>query len=656
MVQILKPWTGIGLKIVERAGDKLQDLLHKSDPWDDQDCLRKDCPTCRTSMNDEKSPYKNCKKRSVTYETWCITCLNKHEKENKNMLDNESELGLENLFNEKQSESVNRKRKNVKNNGVEGKRFSYIGESSRSVYERGIEHEKNLIFSRTKSHMLKHCLMHHPNIDPNIVKFGMRVISSHKTAFERQIKEAVMINRMSGPYLMNSKSEFSRCTIPRIVLKMGNSEPEVDPDIVREKEIIDKIKTLYPENVKKRNARKSEAVKTTITKPGRKKMRLDLAIDGVEGNQVNTLNTLPIADDTSSQGCSKINLQLKPNPTCGQNYLERYGCMGPVNAELNTNLQNTSGKGSEIVETFEKIVTGEVENVAPNIVDNNVNTRVITLHSDRHSSAKKSDLRGGPDVLGQSDHISNDNTIRQDCELRVNSIMSEIDENKIDKKDENEFIDDENKINVVDNKIELEEMTSQIVPSQRSVLGDQRHLLLKTSRSESLEDKKTTVKSRIKEFESKNYTGLVKRTPIKVKRGKIGVKSPKLNVKTKSPAKKNSPLVKLKSNEMKVNKDEIEVNKDKIKKLIGNLNENVISNMTPSKLQKVQDDDFLKTNEVNNDNLENAFQRLMGAKGGTLQKTPVRVKVKRIERRKVTISEKKFMDLKTWASKKPENE
>ena len=28
----LKPWTGISLKVVERAGEKLEEILHKSDP------------------------------------------------------------------------------------------------------------------------------------------------------------------------------------------------------------------------------------------------------------------------------------------------------------------------------------------------------------------------------------------------------------------------------------------------------------------------------------------------------------------------------------------------------------------------------------------------------------------------------------------------
>ena len=55
LVNSLKPWTGIGLKIVERAGDKL-DILHKSNPWSDEDCERNSCPTCRTSCESDEYP------------------------------------------------------------------------------------------------------------------------------------------------------------------------------------------------------------------------------------------------------------------------------------------------------------------------------------------------------------------------------------------------------------------------------------------------------------------------------------------------------------------------------------------------------------------------------------------------------------------------
>ena len=80
MIQSLKPWTGINLKVVERAGDKIQDLLHKSNPWEDKDCERKSCHPCLSSSKSDESEFKSYTKRSIIYETWCRTCLSKDEK------------------------------------------------------------------------------------------------------------------------------------------------------------------------------------------------------------------------------------------------------------------------------------------------------------------------------------------------------------------------------------------------------------------------------------------------------------------------------------------------------------------------------------------------------------------------------------------------
>ena len=71
VIQTLKPWTGIGIKVVKRADDKPEDILHKSNPWENSNCDRETCYACKTSFESEKLPYKNCKKRSVVYQAWC---------------------------------------------------------------------------------------------------------------------------------------------------------------------------------------------------------------------------------------------------------------------------------------------------------------------------------------------------------------------------------------------------------------------------------------------------------------------------------------------------------------------------------------------------------------------------------------------------------
>ena len=51
------------------------------------------------------------------------------------------------------------------------------------------------------------------------------MISYHKTALNTQIKEAVHIRRRGeATNILNSKSEFNRCQIPRLVVKKEDEE------------------------------------------------------------------------------------------------------------------------------------------------------------------------------------------------------------------------------------------------------------------------------------------------------------------------------------------------------------------------------------------------------------------------------------------------
>ena len=115
--------------------------------------------------------------------------------------------------------------------------------------------------------MLNHCVIHHPDLDPRKVEFRMKILSSHSSAFERQITEAVLINRNSGVRSMNSKLEYNRCSIPTMMMKTGNKDGTVDATIEMEKTANEKIRTLYENREKKRD---SEKVAVTRNKKRRK--------------------------------------------------------------------------------------------------------------------------------------------------------------------------------------------------------------------------------------------------------------------------------------------------------------------------------------------------------------------------------------------------
>ena len=185
----LKPWTRLAIKVVERAWDRIEDLLHKSNPWEEKDCNRSDCLPCITSSKDENSRYKNCMRRSVIYKTWCKNC----RKTNEDRI-NKEDIGT----NKRKIEET-----------IEREDYEYIGETSRSANERGVEHCKDYEHFRLRSHMLKHAVSIHPDIDPSKVEFGMKIVSQHRTAFERQLAEAVLIRRKLGDKLMNSRQEYN---------------------------------------------------------------------------------------------------------------------------------------------------------------------------------------------------------------------------------------------------------------------------------------------------------------------------------------------------------------------------------------------------------------------------------------------------------------
>ena len=100
----------------------------------------------------------------------------------------------------------------------------YIGETAISAFERGFEHLNDKKSLSLKSHMLKHIVDKHEHEDHSQVVFRMKVLQYHQTAFERQVSESVKIQSHRKHHLMNSKSEYNRCALPRLGLKIGTKE------------------------------------------------------------------------------------------------------------------------------------------------------------------------------------------------------------------------------------------------------------------------------------------------------------------------------------------------------------------------------------------------------------------------------------------------
>ena len=172
--------TGYRIRVVENAGSALKMILPSTNPWGSSDCKRADCVIC--SQGDEE--IQDCRRRNILYENRCTVC------------------------------HVGKEGEEFKKDGL----GIYVGESSRSLYERSKEHEKDRNDEEEDSHQMKHWVLDHPELDAP-PKFKFKIISSFSDPLTRQISEAVRIEQR-GELLLNSKSEFNRCRVPRLKIDM----------------------------------------------------------------------------------------------------------------------------------------------------------------------------------------------------------------------------------------------------------------------------------------------------------------------------------------------------------------------------------------------------------------------------------------------------
>ena len=73
--------------------------------------------------------------------------------------------------------------------------------------------------------MAKHKMMEH--LEEEVV-FSMKVLKQHRSAFERQVIEAVLIEMEDDGSLLNSKGGFNRCALPRLQVVIGDKSAETE--------------------------------------------------------------------------------------------------------------------------------------------------------------------------------------------------------------------------------------------------------------------------------------------------------------------------------------------------------------------------------------------------------------------------------------------
>ena len=125
---------GWRVKMVEMGGTKLGQLFANTDPWSGGACERADCYTCHQGGGADK--LEDCFRRNILYESRCMVCTEEQQKRE------EGNVGTN-----------KRKRKAGVDYNMKG---IYVGESSRSLYERTKEHRADAVGDAPDSHMRKH--------------------------------------------------------------------------------------------------------------------------------------------------------------------------------------------------------------------------------------------------------------------------------------------------------------------------------------------------------------------------------------------------------------------------------------------------------------------------------------------------------------------
>ena len=117
----------------------------------------------------EGGKVENCKRRNILYESECISCNP----------DVGEGGGDQNLEDKREIPSI------------------YVGESARSLFERSGEHWADAEAGKESSYKVEHMSLAHKG-EEGSPRFKFKIVRTFKTCLERQIAEAVRIQKQEG--------------------------------------------------------------------------------------------------------------------------------------------------------------------------------------------------------------------------------------------------------------------------------------------------------------------------------------------------------------------------------------------------------------------------------------------------------------------------
>ena len=101
-------------------------------------------------------------------------------------------------------------------------------------------------------------------------RFRIKVLKFTRTPFERQVRESVYLQQFGGDHILNCKSEYNRCSIPRLSTMLGEREvkegkEKEENEKKKELEILQKIRMMRKERNRDRRNREDVEESTELT-------------------------------------------------------------------------------------------------------------------------------------------------------------------------------------------------------------------------------------------------------------------------------------------------------------------------------------------------------------------------------------------------------
>ena len=171
-------------KVVELGGRQVRSLVCRN-PWAGP-CTSPVCKVCTTGG---RGP---CRRPGCTYQLQCLAC---------------KERGPDTVP-EEEEEGGGRAGQGVV--GVPCLSL-YKGESGYSAHVRGQDHDKDMEKKKQSNAMVRHSKLYHLSGE---VEYQMSVVSTHKDALGRKLREGVDIISGNQTILLNSKEEFLQGAVP----------------------------------------------------------------------------------------------------------------------------------------------------------------------------------------------------------------------------------------------------------------------------------------------------------------------------------------------------------------------------------------------------------------------------------------------------------